>query len=61
VLASEHYLGLFLRATAEGGGHTLDTTMVEAVRLSDDGRWTEFWALAADQPDVDAFWKELIK
>jgi hypothetical protein len=33
--------------------------MVEAVRLTDDGQWAEFWGLAEDQELVDAFWKEL--
>jgi ketosteroid isomerase-like protein len=59
VLAGDHHLGIFLRATAEGTGRPLDTTMVEAVRLTDDGQWAEFWGLAEDQELVDAFWKEL--
>jgi ketosteroid isomerase-like protein len=61
VLASDNYLGIFLKAGANAGGHTLDTTMVEAIRLSDDGRWAEFWGLAEDQDLVDGFWKELAK
>jgi ketosteroid isomerase-like protein len=59
ILASDHYLGIFLRATAETGGRSLDTTMVEAVRLAEDGRWAEFWALADDQDSVDEFWKAM--
>lgn len=61
VLASDNYLGIFLKASANAGSHTLDTTMVEAIRLSDDGRWAEFWGLAEDQDLVDAFWKVLAK
>jgi ketosteroid isomerase-like protein len=61
VLASQGHLGIFLRARADVGGHTLDTTMVEAVRLADDGRWAEFWALADDQAQVDHFWKAVAK
>jgi hypothetical protein len=33
--------------------------MVEAVRLADDGRWVEFWALADDQGNDDEFWKAM--
>ena len=61
VLASDRHLGIFLRASAGGGGPSLDTTMVEAIRLSEDGKWAEFWALADDQAGVDAFWKEVAK
>jgi uncharacterized protein len=61
ILASDHYVGIFLTATAHAGAVSLDTAMVEAVRLDDEGRWVEFWALADDQPQVDAFWKAVIK
>jgi ketosteroid isomerase-like protein len=57
ILASDRHLGIFLSARADAAGATLDTTMVEAIRLADDGRWAEYWALADDQPQVDAFWK----
>jgi ketosteroid isomerase-like protein len=61
ILASESHLGIFLRASAAGEGRRLDTTMVEAVRLSEDGRWAEFWALADDQTQVDDFWKAVAR
>jgi ketosteroid isomerase-like protein len=61
VLGSDRYLGIFLKASAEVRGRTLDARLVEAIRLSDDGRWAEFWGLAEDQAAVDAFWKELAK
>jgi hypothetical protein len=35
--------------------------MVEAITLTDDGKWAEFWALADDQAGVDAFWKEVAR
>ena len=35
---------------------TLDIEMTEAFTFTEDGRVKEFWALAADQPVVDAFW-----
>ena len=60
VLASDRFLGIFVRATAEAGGRELDATLVEAIRLDDRGKWAEFWALAADQDAVDAFWKEVV-
>lgn len=61
VLAGDHFLGVFVRATADSGGQKLDTTMVEAIRLSEDGKWAEFWALAEDQGQVDSFWSEMAK
>jgi ketosteroid isomerase-like protein len=61
VLASDRHLGIFLKAVAGEGGPALDTTMVEAIRLTEDGKWAEFWALADDQAGVDAFWKEVAR
>jgi ketosteroid isomerase-like protein len=61
VLASDRYLGIFVHAAAEADGRTLDTTMVEAVALAEDGRWREFWALAEDQPAIDEFWTEVAR
>ena len=61
VLASDRHLGIFLQASAAGGGPKLNTTMVEAIRLTEDGKWAEFWALADDQEGVDAFWKEVAR
>jgi hypothetical protein len=59
VLAGDRFLGVFVRATAQAKGRDLDATLVEAIRLQDDGRWAEFWALATNQEAVDAFWKEV--
>ncbi|MGH2704110.1 MAG: nuclear transport factor 2 family protein [Actinomycetota bacterium] len=59
ILGSGRFLGIFVRATARASGRDLDATLVEAIRLDGDGRWAEFWALAADQEAVDAFWKEV--
>ncbi len=61
VLAGDRHLGIFVHATAEVDGRVLDATLVEAVRLDDDGKWAEFWALAADQEAVDSFWKGIIQ
>jgi hypothetical protein len=57
ILAGEHHAGIFMRATAHRNGQELDTTMAEAIRFDDAGRWVEYWALADDQDAVDAFWK----
>ena len=57
ILGSDSHIGIFLRATATAGNHRLDTTMVEAARVAEDGRWEEFWALADDQGQVDDFWR----
>jgi uncharacterized protein len=59
VLASDRYVGIFHRVEAEAAGRTLDTTMVQARRVAEDGRYSEYWALAEDQQVVDEFWKEL--
>lgn len=61
ILASDRYIGLFVRATASINRQSFDTTMVEAVRLAEDGRWEEFWALADDQAGVDEFWKAVAR
>jgi uncharacterized protein len=61
ILASDHHVGIFLTAKAVAGPVVLDTTMVEAIRLEDHGRWAEFWALADDQQQVDEFWKAVVK
>jgi len=61
ILASDQHLGIFLAAKATAGAVALNTTMVEAVRLDQQGRWAEFWALADDQQQVDEFWKAVAK
>jgi ketosteroid isomerase-like protein len=61
VLTSDRYMGMFVRAAAQAGERTLDTTLVEAVRLDEEGRWREFWALAEDQAAVDDFWREVTR
>jgi ketosteroid isomerase-like protein len=61
VLASDRYVGVFHRVQAEVSGQRLDTTMVQARRRAEDGRYSEYWALATDQPAVDEFWKALTR
>ena len=59
ILADDRHAGVFNRITAEGGGGSLDTTLAQAISFDDEGRWTEYWALADDQDSVDAFWQSV--
>jgi ketosteroid isomerase-like protein len=59
ILADDRNAGVFNRITAEGAGRSLDTTLAQAISFDGDGRWTEYWALADDQDDVDEFWRGL--
>lgn len=56
ILADDSHVGIFARVTAQRDGNTLDVTMAQAFTVDSDGKWTEYWALADDQPAVDAFW-----
>jgi ketosteroid isomerase-like protein len=58
ILTNERHAGVFNRVTGERNGRKLDTVLAQAVRFDDKGRWTEYWALAAEQDDVDTFWAE---
>ena len=57
VVADARHAGVIARVRGRReDGRNLDIEMTEAFTFADDGRVTEFWALAADQPAVDAFW-----
>jgi ketosteroid isomerase-like protein len=56
VLADDRHAGVFNRITAQRDGERLDVTLAQAITFDDEGRWTEYWALADDQDAVDAFW-----
>lgn len=56
ILANDRHAGVFNRVTGARGGKRLDTVLAQAVTFDEHGRWTEYWALGADQDDVDAFW-----
>jgi hypothetical protein len=58
ILVDERHAGVFNRVTAERGARRLDAVLAQAVRFDGDGRWLEYWALADEQDDVDAFWVE---
>jgi uncharacterized protein len=61
VLASDRFVGIFHRVEAEASGRKLDTAMVQARRVAEDGRYSEYWALAEDQRAVDEFWTEVAR
>jgi len=56
VLANDRHAGVFNRVTAERDGRRLDAVLAQAITFDDEGRWTEYWALADEQDEVDAFW-----
>ena len=56
ILASDRFLSLFVRVKGERAGASLDAEMAQIVRLDEDGRWAEYWALSSNQSAVDEFW-----
>jgi len=56
VLANGRRASIFMHVTAHRDVRMLDVLLAEALTLDEDGRWSEYWALANDQDDVDAFW-----
>ena len=58
LMANDERGAVFLRVTADRGGHRLDVTMAEAFQFDDEGRIREFWAHATDQEAIDKFWSE---
>jgi ketosteroid isomerase-like protein len=58
ILASERHAGVFNRVTGEHGDRKLDALLAQAIRFDDEGLWAEYWALADNQDEVDAFWMQ---
>jgi len=58
ILVGDHHAGIFNRIRGERDGRTLDVVLAQAVTFDTNGRWTEYWALADQQDDVDAFWTD---
>ena len=56
ILADAGHVGIFARVTAQRDGRNLDVKMAQALHVSPEGNWTEYWALSDDQEAVDAFW-----
>ena len=42
-------------------GHYLDVELVEVFKIGTAGRWSEFWSMADDQSQVDAFWSGIAR
>lgn len=58
ILVDARHAGVFNRITGERDGAKLDTVLAQAITFDDDGRWTEYWALADNQDEVDDFWAQ---
>jgi uncharacterized protein len=56
VLADDGHAAAFNRITGQRGGKQLDAVLAQAITFADDGRWSEYWALADRQDEVDEFW-----
>jgi uncharacterized protein len=58
ILVNDRHAGVFQRITGQRDGKSLDVVLAQALTFDDEGRWSEYWALADEQDDVDAFWAE---
>jgi hypothetical protein len=47
-----------MRITGERDDRKLDVVLAQALSFDENGRWTEYWALADEQDKVDAFWAD---
>lgn len=56
ILASDDRVAMFTRVTGTRDGRSLDAVLAQIISVGKDGRWTEYWALADNQEQVDAFW-----
>lgn len=56
ILSSDRHTARFIRATASRQDRSFDVTLAQVFKVGEDGRWTEYWALADDQEALDAFW-----
>ena len=57
IVADDRHAGVVARVRgSRRDERRLDVEMAEAFVFAEDGRVTEFWALASDQDAVDAFW-----
>ncbi|MGH9225953.1 MAG: nuclear transport factor 2 family protein [Acidimicrobiales bacterium] len=61
VLSSDDHLVMFVRVRGGRDGHYLDVELVEVFRIGPGGRWSEFWSMADDQAQVDAFWSGIAR
>ena len=58
VLSGDRHTVMFTRATAQRDDRRLDVGLAQVLEVGEDGRWSEYWAVADDPAAVDAFWAE---
>jgi ketosteroid isomerase-like protein len=56
ILVNDRHAGVFMHVTGERDGKRLDVVLAQALTFDEHGRWTEYWALADEQDEVDSFW-----
>ena len=56
ILASDRHVAMFTNVKAQRDGKSMDVVLAQVFKIAPDGRWSEYWALADDQPTVDRFW-----
>lgn len=56
ILASDRHTAMFTRVRGERGDKKLDVLLSQVLKVGPDGRWSEYWAAAADQDQLDRFW-----
>ena len=56
ILASDAQTVMFTRVTARREGRLLDVELVEILRMTADGRWTEYFGMPSDGAAVGGFW-----
>jgi ketosteroid isomerase-like protein len=56
IVSSDRYTAMFTRVTAQREGKNLDTVLAQILRNGPSGQWNEYWAVADEQDEVDAFW-----
>ncbi len=57
IVSSDRYTAMFTRVTAQRDEKSLDTVLAQILRNGPDGQWNEYWAVADEQDEVDAFWE----
>lgn len=55
ILASDSHIVVYLHMEGEHDGKSLDILRAQCIKVSADGKWTEFWSLANDQAAEDAY------
>jgi ketosteroid isomerase-like protein len=56
ILTSDQHVAMFTRVRAHRESKRMDVVLAQVFKVADDGRWSEYWALADDQEAVNQFW-----